>query len=267
MPTRTVLAAVLALGPLVAAAQSDPTRFFEKRYRGFTAWLDCLHGGVALVHYELGPDTGNRPRTDYALDPAVPARCQPASTETYQSVLPDDAPGLGRWDVGHVLPANHADGSAAMMTDANFVTNTLPQAARFNRHGAWAYTEELSECYRELATLRIWAGVVWGDDAGNDHFLHSHGVVTPDYWWKLIERSDTGAYVAWFMKNDASSTDDDMDRYLVAGATLKSRLVLAPDFGALEDRAAFRRRPAASWTYGRDGSGNLVCEGVTADPG
>lgn len=269
MPPRTTWVVPLVLAVLAAtgSVRADETRFFEKRYRGFAVWLDCRHGGAVLVHYELGPDTGQRARTPYALDPSVPPRCSPASTATYQSVIPDGADALGDWDIGHVLPANHADGDAGMMADANFVTNTLPQAARFNRHGAWAHTEELSECYREIETLRIWAGVVWGSDTSNDHFRLSHGVTTPDYWWKLIHRPRAGTYVAWLMANSPDSTDDDMDRYLVAGATLKSRLALAPDFGPLEDLPAFRERPAASWPYGRTTGGDLRCEGVTADPG
>ena len=59
----------------------------------------------------------------------------------------------------------------------------LPQSANFNSSGAWRRTEQIAECYREISTLRIWGGVIWGDDATNDVFVDTHNVVTPDRWW------------------------------------------------------------------------------------
>ena len=88
---------------------------------------------------------------------------------------------LGRFQRGHLADANALDSFQQAMIDPFFVTNMLPQAARFNGGGgAWRRTEEIAECYREISILRIWGGVIWGDDATNDVFVDTHNVITPD---------------------------------------------------------------------------------------
>ena len=63
----------------------------------------------------------------------------------------------------------------------------MPQQRKLNRKGgAWRKTEDLIECWREAALLEIWIGVLWGYNATNDHFVQSHGIVTPDAFVKLV---------------------------------------------------------------------------------
>ena len=96
-----------------------------------------------------------------------------------------------------MVPANHMDGSSDSLNDTFFDTNILPQNSTFNQSkGAWSQTKIITECYRDITPLVVWGGVIWGDDAGNDFFTQTHGIKTPDYWWKLIYRQDTNTYVA-----------------------------------------------------------------------
>ena len=67
------------------------------------------------------------------------------------------------------------------------MANILPQAANMNR-GAWYRTEKIIECYRDIDELLVLGGVIWGDNPNDDYFLASHGVATPDAFWKLILR-------------------------------------------------------------------------------
>ena len=72
-----------------------------------------------------------------------------------------------------------------------------------------------AECYRDLTDLVIYGGVIWGFDKSNDWFIDSHGVETPDYWWRLRYRVDSGTYDAWLMANSATSDRNQMKRFTI----------------------------------------------------
>jgi DNA/RNA endonuclease G (NUC1) len=61
---------------------------------------------------------------------------------------PAKAYGVG-YHRGHLVPANHLDGSEETIKASNTMTNILPQTADLNL-GAWLQTEEIIECYRDL---------------------------------------------------------------------------------------------------------------------
>ena len=88
-----------------------------------------------------------------------------------------------RFDRGHLVPANHLDNSPDAIRQSNFMTNILPQASNMNR-GAWLQTEEIAECYRDLEPVTVIGGAIWGDNPRTD-FVASHGVATPDEFWKV----------------------------------------------------------------------------------
>jgi endonuclease G len=96
------------------------------------------------------------------------------------------------------------------------MTNILPQAANMNR-GAWLLTEEIIECYRDIGELLVIGGVIWGNNASDDYFVQSHGVKTPDAYWKVIVRGkgqDERA-IAWIVPNLNDATRANLDNYLV----------------------------------------------------
>lgn len=60
-------------------------------------------------------------------------------------------------------------------------------------------------------------GVIWGDNQADDYFLKSHGVKTPDAFWKVIIRGigqDERA-IAWIVPNSQEATKKNLDKYLV----------------------------------------------------
>jgi endonuclease G, mitochondrial len=177
-------------------------------YSGFTVWLDCSKRGAIRYQYVAQHDTGNLKRYDkFSLDPKVPAECQQYSSKAY---------GL-KYDRGHQVPANHMDYSALAIKQTNYMTNILPQAANMNR-GAWLQTEKITECYRDIAELLVIGGVIWGNNEADDYFLQSHGVRTPDAYWKVIIRG-TGAderAIAWIVPNSQDATAKRLDQYLVS---------------------------------------------------
>jgi endonuclease G len=151
-----------------------------KNYTGFTVYIDCRNNGPIAYEMALVDDRGNVERgDDFVLDRSVPSECQMTTGDPFR-VTPTEEATLGEFQRGHLADANALDNFAQSMADSFFVTNMLPQAARFNGGGgAWRRTEEIAECYREITPLRIWGGVIWGDDASNDLFVDTHNVRTP----------------------------------------------------------------------------------------
>jgi len=176
-------------------------------YENFTVWVDCARRGPVKFQYNAQHDGGNAARAaDFKLDPKVPKECQQASAKAY---------GNG-YDRGHQVPANHLDASPVAINQSNFMTNILPQAANMN-WGAWLLTEEIVECYRDIDELLVIGGVIWGNNPADDYFLKSHGVATPDVFWKVVVRGkgqDERA-IAWIVPNSPAATKKNLDRYLV----------------------------------------------------
>lgn len=176
---------------------------------GFSIWLDCEQRGAVKFQYNAQRDTGNAPRSStFHLDPNVPAHCQQTSTASYKR-SPGEKPTYER---GHLVPANHLDHSPEAIRQTNTMTNILPQVASLNR-GAWKHTEEIVECYRDIDELLVIGGVLWGNDTGNDYFVQSHGVATPDAFWKVIIRP--GRVIAWIIPNSETAKYKVLDQYLV----------------------------------------------------
>ena len=176
-------------------------------YSGFTVWLDCTKRAPIKFQYVAQHDTGNLKRYDkFSLDPKVLKDCQQYSSKAY---------GL-RYDRGHQVPANHMDYSAIAIKQTNYMTNILPQAANMNR-GAWLQTEKITECYRDIAELLVIGGVIWGNNEADDYFVQSHGVKTPDAYWKVIIRGTGQAEqaIAWIVPNSQNATAKQIDQYLV----------------------------------------------------
>jgi endonuclease G len=227
-----LLAMLLALAYLSSAA----AEVLRLDYEGFTIWLDCERRGAAKFRYNAQRDQGDleRPST-FRLDPDAPERCQQTSTDTYRHPDP-------KYHRGHLVPANHLDHSEAAMRQSNFMTNVLPQTQTLNL-GAWKRTEAITECYRDIDELLVIGGVIWGDNAADDHFVQSHGVATPDAYWKLILRG-TDRVIAWVIPNTTEARSQKLDDYLVSVEELEQRTG-----ESFPEVPAFRRaeKPDASW--------------------
>lgn len=190
------------LPPLAEPEQVEPDigpEILELNYTGgFTIWLDCSRRGAVRFRYNAQHDEGDLPRhTRFYLDPDVLAHCQQTSTASYRR--PDG--GRPTFDRGHLVPANH-------------MTSILPRVAQMNR-GAWYHTEVIVQCYRVIDELLVLGGVIRGDDPSADYFLESHGVATPDAYWKVVIRGD-GRAIGWIVPNSAEATYRNLDRYPVS---------------------------------------------------
>ena len=158
--------------------------------------MDCDKRGAVKFQYNAQHDDGGFKRhKSFHIDPNVASSCQQLSAKTYKKKGQ-------RYDRGHLVPANHLDYSKVAIRQSNFMTNILPQAANMNR-GAWLLTEEITECYRDIDELLIIGGVLWGNNPNDDFFTESHGVKTPDAFWKVIIRNDRT--IAWIIPNNAES--------------------------------------------------------------
>jgi endonuclease G len=198
-------------------------------------WLDCKEHAAVKFRYNAQRDTGNLKRYDrFMLDPNVPAECQQFSDKAY---------GQG-YDRGHQVPANHLDDSNAAIKQSNYMTNILPQTSQMNR-GAWLLTEEIVECYRDIDELLVMGGVIWGNNPADDYFVQSHGVKTPDAYWKVVVRG-TGQderAIAWIVPNSTDATKKHLDQYLVSVDDIEQ---LTGEKIPVADYAK-HDKPSASW--------------------
>jgi endonuclease G len=221
-----------------AEARTKITRqgdLLELDYQGFTIWLDCRQRAPVKFRYNAQHDAGNEARAkDFNLDPNIPKECQQTSAAAY---------GHG-YDRGHQVPANHLDASSVAIKQSNYMTNILPQTSQMNR-GAWLQTEEIIECYRDIDELLVIGGVIWGNNPNDDYFVRSHGVKTPDSFWKVIIRGagQNERTIAWVVPNSKGATRNNLDSYLVSVNELER---MTGETIPVSDYAKYDK-PSASW--------------------
>jgi len=187
--------------------RQETSGLLRLNYEGFTIWLDCTKRGAVKFRYNAQRDTGDFKRSKkFFFDPSIPSECQQISVKAYGKP----------YDRGHLIPANHLDYSPTAIRQSNTMTNVLPQASNMNR-GAWVQTEEITECYRDIDELLVIGGVIWGNNPDDDYFVETHGVKTPDAFWKVIIRGagqDERA-IAWIIPNSQDAKRNMLDQYLV----------------------------------------------------
>ncbi len=245
-------------------AHAAPSALLKKEYEGFTLWLDCntRHGAVAF-YYKIGRDKANvrKKNINFDFDRKVSVNCQPQTWRTYNTTTVDAA--QGTWTRGKLVPSNHMDGNLSTFKETYYLTNTLPQNSVLSQsEGAWRHTEIITECYRDITPLEIWGGVIWGNNTDNDFFTVTHGIKTPDFWWKLIYRHDKKTYNAWIFPNHWSAKASKIDDFLISIEKLKKAVAFMPDIGALENTSKAGIAPKYSWPV-EISEGNLQCEGKT----
>lgn len=211
-------------GAETSVARAGPSGHWiiDQDYNGFRLIYDCTDRTALHYRYTLQADTGSAARpSSFTFDPTLPAGClQQTSTASYESVHP----GYAR---GHLVMSNHMDSDSALIRRANYMTNIVPQVSGFNR-GIWLEAETVAECYRDLAPVQVYGGVVHGDTASdtNDFYLSSHGIRTPEFLWKALITTDpatgAGKAIAWLIPNTTGLGA--LDRYIVSIAELEQRL-------------------------------------------
>ena len=182
-------------------------------YRGFTLWQQCnksRNAGYTLRYsYTLERDTHNYERKKsgpYFRDNEIPWECQQSNGETYFDYNGE------KYDLGHVVMADHLDSKKESMYDGHYAANILPQARRFNQGGgAYRAIEDMVNEARDHSTIEkiINFGGMTYDNASNDGFLQSHGIPTPDIYWRVAVRvfknGSKADVTSWIMANKFSS--------------------------------------------------------------
>lgn len=186
---------------------------------GYLLDYDCDNATAVRYEYTLNADNGSAARpSSFSLDTDLPSGCRgQTSTKSYSSVQ-------SGYDRGHLVTSNHMDYSASYIQTANQMSNIVPQVSGFNQ-GIWVQAENVAECYRDIAPVTVYGGVVFGD-SGNDYFLSSHGIATPEYFWKTIVTHDPDSgeqkAISWMIPN--TSGLGTLDDYLVSISDLEDLL-------------------------------------------
>lgn len=218
----------------------ESTYLFKKDYSGFEVTLQCdknAGAGYAVGYsYSLSQDINDLgTKRSYRNDPTVPDECQQQfrgssmpSYRTDQCFSGSRQQNPFCYDRGHIVMANHMDGTSQTRIDASFVTNLLPQASGFNQGGgSWFETEQIIECHRDfpdVQRLDIFGGMVYNNES-NDFFLDSHGIPTPDDFYKVVVKYFKDAsmdpdVIAWLMENKFDDKASKLDRRYNDGGDL-----------------------------------------------
>lgn len=231
------IAIVLCLSAVASAAN-----IITLQKKAFTLSYDCDLRSALRYEYKLDKDTGtaSRPGSFYP-DPDLPDGCEGQfTTQSYAAVVPG-------WDRGHLVTSNHMDMNSTTIKQANYMSNIVPQASSFNQ-GIWVQAENVVECYRDVASVQVVGGLVYEDDS-NDYFLESHGIPTPEYFWKVIITTEpkTGAAkaIAWLIPN--SDDVGELDEYILSIDELEDRVGVSA-VGIKASAAVKAMKPTRTWS-------------------
>ncbi len=184
--------------PAATPALNEDVSLVELDYGRFQILYDCQRGEPHRFTYTATEDRSAIPRVDnFRVDRSLPEGCKGQHSASTYSTTPG-------FDRGHLAPSNHFDDSIQAMNASNMMTNIVPQLSSHNRV-TWYRTETLTECYRDFKPIKVIGGVVFGDmleDLMNDHFVKSHGVATPEAFWKVLlttDETDQPTVIAWWI--------------------------------------------------------------------
>lgn len=210
----------------------------------YQLWYDCQRGEPHRFALTLEQDVGHLARQDnFRLDPDLPPGCKgQTSAKAYSTPK-----GFHR---GHLAANNHFDDDRAAMDASNRMSNIVPQLASHNSR-TWYQTELLTECYRDLHPVKVIGGVVFdhqGEGLANDYFQASHGIATPEAFWKVLLTEDEQGRVqviAWWIPHQAG-LGNDLDPYLRSVHEIET--LLGPDEAPIDVPETVKdQRPAQSW--------------------
>ncbi|QXI36577.1 DNA/RNA non-specific endonuclease [Pseudomonas xantholysinigenes] len=229
--------------PVVSPPSATPLTLLD--HGRFQLWYDCQRGEPHRFMFTLDRDEGQLERLDnFRIDRSLPEGCKgQLSAKAYS--LPK---GYHR---GHLAANNHFDDDRAAMDASNLMSNIVPQLATHNSR-TWYQTELLTECYRDLHPVTVIGGVVFGH-AGqalvNDHFVESHGIATPEVFWKvLLTEDDQGQpqAIAWWIPH-ATGLGSNLDPYLRSVREIEA--LLGPDEAPIAVPEAVKdQRPVHTWS-------------------
>ena len=160
-------------------------------YKRFTLTYDHINKVTHKWNYTQSKfDFGNEPRPRrYHYDPDIPKIYQQKSLKSY---------GNG-YDLGHLVRSGDMSLDSTTRHQANYITNILPQVSSFNR-GIWYKTETIASAMARLQLVNIYGGVIF-NDTSNDYFLESHGIRTPDLWYKILITNNFTNIISWLIPN------------------------------------------------------------------
>lgn len=192
---------------------------------GFSqTYYNCEKRGFEIFTYEAYKDGGNNKRySPFHTDNRLPKHCQQKKTSSYKKNKITKAIHKANYDRGHGLPQNVVDDSLDKMKKTNLMSNIVPQNSTQNRTGLWRHTEKITECHRDNHSVKVVGGNIWGDDIRNDLFILSHGVITPDYLFKIILIDDENI-MSWIIPNDNKAKASNADNYLVTVREIEEKL-------------------------------------------
>lgn len=162
------------------------------------------------------------------LKNTIKSKIQNVSRKKHEGVVKNSGQ---QFDRGHGVHQNIWDHNKAVMRETNSMANIVPQDRTLNRSGLWRHLEILTECYRDENDIRVVGGNYWGNDSSNDFFIKSHGIVTPDYLYKVLMFNESKVF-AFIMPNNSTPKASNAMNYITTIEDIESKVGYSLKFPA-----------------------------------
>ena len=159
---------LIACPNLVCASE-----IIKRQYSNFVLWMDCEKRAAAYFSYDIEQSISDADNKESLLfDNSFQRECQQYSLDDYGDPFMK----------GYMVPLKHMPISTN--NETGYIANVLPMHKA--THSSWRRTERITRnVMNKYKVLFIAGGAIWSN-SNNDHFLNSHGVPTPEAFWKVI---------------------------------------------------------------------------------
>ena len=210
---------LIACSHLAAAPVPNPkAKLISLDYQGFSIQYNCQKRGFESFNYtSFMNDKVSVPEVEPYDEKRLPYACRQSSSESYSRSFWHSK----QYERGYGVFPWMFTFDPGLYAASKSMANQVPIARELRESGLWRYTQKLVECGKKKEVFKVWGGNLWGNNSKNDYFADSHGVVTPDYLWKVIQKHN-GETQAWLYPNKDSVTAKQRDKYLVSVAKIEA---------------------------------------------
>lgn len=185
----------------------------ETHNEAYRIWLNC-DKNVAVMSDVLVDKFGGGEsyKSGWLLDKEL-GSCQQRTTTKYYDI--DSEKELESGFLVNPYFLSEKNGKEAYRS-----SNRVPMAINLRR-GAWDYTDALIGCIGREKPVRVMSGAIWSNEKADDRLLVSHGILIPDYYWRVVQVKE--GVMAWLFPNTDNATRGRVDKYLISISDLEKR--------------------------------------------
>jgi len=216
---------------------------------GFTIYLSCSMRAAVKFEYDLLKKIDVSSNTEYEFyynrmsDMDVSRKCSQINSISYSGFSFPEMNNAGinenssvkdlklkrlKFLDGRLVPSYHLGNNLINILETSYMTNILPMHPVFYKE-AWVVSNDIIDCFRKKHNIHVEGGPLWTNDIKNDVFFFTHGIRTPDYFWKIIELENK-KFLSFLFPNDERSNLKNFKSFLTNISKMKSVVLSAKKY-------------------------------------